>query len=81
MDAGSSPQHRVGLNAESLLEANRHVGGQAGPTIQESANCLAGDAEMASGVCDTEAVRLDNLSAQPDARVDSESGSDADSRQ
>src|SRR5690606_6520897 len=58
------PDQRIRLKAEQLLKANRHVGGQASPPVQQAARSLTSYAHMMSKPGDGQASGLDNLRAE-----------------
>jgi len=75
------PQQTVCPEAERLFKPDRHLGRDAGPAIEQAAHRLARDTELLGCGRNGEAMRLDDLSAQPDTGMNRKAGVKLDSHQ
>lgn len=63
------PHERFGFQAKGLLEADRHIGRQAGMAVQDIAQVPAGNAEVPGQILHVDAVRFHDLPLEPRAMV------------
>src|SRR3546814_19745918 len=75
------PQQRLRLHPESMLEADRHIGRQGGPPVEDGADRRAADAEGLCQLVDRNPVGLDDFGLEPLPGMDCERRMNLDSHQ
>lgn len=67
---GLHPHQRLGLHAKGMLEADRHISRQSGPSVKDCADRLPTDAERISQIVNRNTMRFDNFGFQPLPRME-----------